>query len=87
MISSNIRVPEDLWEELKKIANKEERSINAQLIYIIKKYIEENTISKWKLKDFLANNRVSKISEVILHKMLAPKIGYILLAKLFSFLN
>lgn len=42
MISSNIRVPEDLWEELKKIANKEERSINAQLIYIIKKYIEEN---------------------------------------------
>ena len=30
MISSNIRVPEDLWEELKKIANKEERSINAQ---------------------------------------------------------
>lgn len=46
MISSNIRVPEDLWEELKKIANKEERSINAQLIYIIKKYIEENTISK-----------------------------------------
>lgn len=87
MISSNIRVPEDLWEELKKIANKEERSINAQLIYIIKKYIEENTISKWKLKDFLANNRVSKISEVILHKMLAPKIGYILFVKLFSFLN
>ena len=41
MISSNIRVPEDLWEELKKIANKEERSLNAQLIYIIKKYIEE----------------------------------------------
>ena len=87
MISSNIRVPEDLWEELKKIANKEERSINAQLIYIIKKYIEENTISKWKLKDFLANTRVSKISEVISHKMLVPKIGYILLAKLFSFLN
>lgn len=41
MISSNIRVPEDLWEELKKIANKEERSVNAQIIYIIKKYIEE----------------------------------------------
>lgn len=41
MISSNIRIPEDLWEELKKIASKEERSINAQLIYIIKKYIEE----------------------------------------------
>lgn len=41
MISSNIRVPEDLWEELKKIASKEERSINAQIVYIIKKYIEE----------------------------------------------
>lgn len=41
MISSNIRVPEDLWEELKKIANKEERSVNAQIVYIIKKYIEE----------------------------------------------
>ena len=41
MISSNIRVPEDLWNELKEIADKEERSINSQLIYIIKKYIEE----------------------------------------------
>lgn len=41
MISSNIRVPEDLWNELKIIAEKEERSINSQLIYIIKKYIEE----------------------------------------------
>lgn len=41
MISSNIRVPEDIWEELKKIADKEERSINSQIVYIIKKYIEE----------------------------------------------
>lgn len=41
MISSNIRVPEDLWEELKKIAEHEERSINAQIIYLIKKCIEE----------------------------------------------
>ncbi len=42
MISSNIRVPEDLWEELKKIADKEERSVNAQIIYLIKKCVEEN---------------------------------------------
>lgn len=42
MISSNIRVPEDLWEELKKIADKEERSVNAQIIFLIKKCIEEN---------------------------------------------
>ena len=41
MVTSNIRVPEDLWEELRKIAEKEERSINSQLIFIIKKYIEE----------------------------------------------
>lgn len=47
MISSNIRVPEDIWEELKKIADKEERSINSQIVYIIKKYIEENkTLNK-----------------------------------------
>lgn len=42
MISSNIRVPEDLWEELKKIADKEERSVNAQIIFLIKKCIEES---------------------------------------------
>lgn len=41
MISSNIRVPEDIWEKFKELANKEERSINAQIIYIMKKYIEE----------------------------------------------
>lgn len=41
MISSNIRVPEDIWEKFKELALKEERSINAQLIYIMKKYIEE----------------------------------------------
>lgn len=46
MISSNIRVPEELWNELKKIAEKEERSINSQLIYIIKKYIEEKNKEK-----------------------------------------
>ena len=43
MISSNLRIPEELWEKLKKIAQKEERSINSQIIYIIKKYIEEKS--------------------------------------------
>ena len=46
MISSNIRIPEELWEELRKIAIEQERSINGQLIYIIKKYIEENETKK-----------------------------------------
>lgn len=41
MISSQIRIPEELWEELKKLAEKEQRSVNSQLIFIIKKYIEE----------------------------------------------
>lgn len=41
MISSNIRVPEELWERLKIIAEKEKRSMNSELIYIIEKYIEE----------------------------------------------
>lgn len=41
MISSNIRVPEELWEELKKIAEQEQRSINSQIVYLIKKCVEE----------------------------------------------
>lgn len=41
MVSSNIRVPEDIWEKLKIIANNEERSVNSQIVYIIKKYIED----------------------------------------------
>lgn len=41
MITSNIRVPEEIWEKIKEIAQNEERSMNAQIIYILKKYIEE----------------------------------------------
>lgn len=41
MIASNIRIPEEIWEEFKKLAYEEERSINAEIIYIMKKYIEE----------------------------------------------
>lgn len=41
MVNSQIRVPEELWDKLKEISEKEERSINAQLVYILKKYIEE----------------------------------------------
>lgn len=42
MISSNIRIPEELWDKLRKIAEKEERSINSEIIYIIKKYLEKD---------------------------------------------
>ena len=41
MISSNIRVPEELWEQLKKVAEEEKRSINSEIIYIIEKYINQ----------------------------------------------
>lgn len=41
MVNSQTRVPEELWDKLKEISEKEERSINAQLVYILKKYIEE----------------------------------------------
>lgn len=36
-----LRLALDLYKELKEIALKEERSINGQINYIIKKYIEE----------------------------------------------
>lgn len=41
MITSNIRVPEEIWNKIREISEKEERSINAQLIYILKKFTEE----------------------------------------------
>ena len=41
MISTNLRIDEKLWKELKKIALEQERSVNGQINYIIKKYIEE----------------------------------------------
>ena len=41
MVTSNVRVPEEIWEEIKNIANEEERSINSEIIFILKKYIEE----------------------------------------------
>ncbi len=40
-INSNVRIPEDIWEEIRKIAQEENRSINSQIIFILKKYIEE----------------------------------------------
>lgn len=41
MINSQIRIPEEIWENIKNISEKEERSINSQIIYILKKFIEE----------------------------------------------
>lgn len=41
MINSQIRITEELWDKLKEISEQEERSINAQMVYILKIYIEE----------------------------------------------
>jgi len=46
MVSSNVRVPEKIWEEIKNIADEEERSINSEIIFILKKYIEEKNNKK-----------------------------------------
>ncbi len=36
-----LRLPEEIYKELRKIALEEERSINGQIVYIIKQYIED----------------------------------------------
>lgn len=36
-----LRIEEELYEEIKKIADSQERSVNAQILYILKKYVEE----------------------------------------------
>ena len=42
-MNMTLRMSEQLYRELKKIALEEERSINGEINYIIKKYIEENS--------------------------------------------
>ena len=41
MINSQIRIPEELWDKIREISKYEERSINSQIIYILKKYIDD----------------------------------------------
>lgn len=36
-----LRIEEELYEEIKKIADSQERSVNAQILYILKKFVEE----------------------------------------------
>ena len=42
MITTTLRIEEDLYNEIVKISNEEERSINSQILYILKKFVEEN---------------------------------------------
>ncbi len=41
MIVTTIRIDEELYNQVAIIANKEERSINAQIVYCVKKFIED----------------------------------------------
>lgn len=36
-----LRLPEEIYKQLKELAYEEERSINGEINFIIKKYIEE----------------------------------------------
>jgi len=41
-IATLIRIEEEIYEEIKVIAEEENRSFNKQIEYILKKFIEEN---------------------------------------------
>jgi hypothetical protein len=41
MVRFSLRLPEDLWTAIKAIAEKEQRSINAQILYILWQFVEQ----------------------------------------------
>ena len=41
MISLNLRLPEELHKAIKELAQKDNRSLNSQIIFILKKYLEQ----------------------------------------------
>ena len=41
MTNTVLRIPDELYEKVKKIAEREHRSINSQIVHIISEYIEE----------------------------------------------
>ena len=42
MITTTLRIDEELYNKIAKIADNEERSINSQILYILKLFIEKN---------------------------------------------
>ena len=42
MIRFALRLPKDLYAEIKEIAAKEDRSINGQILHILKKFVEQH---------------------------------------------
>jgi len=41
VIKFTLRLPDDLYQAIREIAEKEQRSINAQIIYILMEYIRK----------------------------------------------
>ena len=41
MANFSLRLPDELYKALKEVAKEEERTINAQIVYILKHYIKE----------------------------------------------
>ncbi len=39
-MTTNIRIPADLHEQVKRVAEREERSLNAQLVYFVRVALE-----------------------------------------------
>lgn len=48
MINFTLRIDEETHEKIAKIAEKKQRSLNSQILYIIKKYIEEEEMKEKK---------------------------------------
>lgn len=48
MITLNLRLPDDIHANLTQVAKDEERSLNAQIIHVIKKYLEEKRLQSKK---------------------------------------
>lgn len=46
MITTTIRIDEETYNEIIKLANEEERSINSQIVYMLKKLIKQEKKNK-----------------------------------------
>lgn len=40
-MTTTLRISEELYEKIVEIAEKEKRSINSEILYILEKYVEE----------------------------------------------
>ena len=41
MITTTLRIDEETYEIITKLAQEEERSVNSQILYMLKKYLEQ----------------------------------------------